>query len=336
MLCLQTAYLKQNYSIYFFKALFNWNKSDTGKLNKYILDSKLFGVKLVAPHINRSQMDFIIYDDAIMFGLSAISGLGDSVSSVIIEREKNENFKSLADLLSRVQLSTTQVIALIKSGAIPTNDKRKTMMRYIKSLYKPLMFRPAKKLPSYQKLLVDWNINKEDYRIGEKKYDFDKEKMLKDYNKKRQIEFDNKQKLRMQKFFHDHNKYFENEQFWEFEALHIFINNNPFQDAYKLMSKQFEDVKNGDMCTIVGIIANVQKKKDKNKKTFAYANIYSSFGLTEAIIWHSTLKEYEDLIKKGSQIAMYCKKDTEDKVVANKIRPYAEWVNIMKKRKYIA
>ena len=56
--------------------------------------------------------------------------------------------------------------------------------------------------------------------------------------------------------------------------------------------------------------AKVQKKKDRHGKQFAYANIYSSFGLTEAIIWHSQLKEYEDLIVKGKQVAMYCKKDS--------------------------
>jgi len=48
--------------------------------------------------------------------------------------------------------------------------------------------------------------------------------------------------------------------------------------------------------------------------------------LVEAIVWHSQLKEYENLIVKGSQIAMLCRKDNEEKVMARKIKPYSEWL----------
>ena len=94
----------------------------------------------------------------------------------------------------------------------------------------------------------------------------------------------------------------------------------------------FEDVQDGDKCTLVGIIAKVQKKKDKNGKQFAYINIYSSFGLVEGIVWHSQLKQYEDLVKKGQQIALLCKKDSEEKVIIEKLKPYSEWLAQMRKK----
>ena len=87
-----------------------------------------------------------------------------------------------------------------------------------------------------------------------------------------------------------------------------------------------------DKCTIVGIIASVQKKKDKNGKQFAYINIYSSFGLVEGIVWHSQLKLYEDLIKKGQKLAILCKKDSEEKVVIDRIKPYSEWLTQIRQR----
>ena len=83
---------------------------------------------------------------------------------------------------------------------------------------------------------------------------------------------------------------------------------------------------------MVGIIAKVQKKKDKNGKQFAYINIYSSFGLVEGIVWHSQLKQYEDLIKKGQQIAILCKKDSEDKVIIEKVKTYNEWLEYARKK----
>ena len=82
----------------------------------------------------------------------------------------------------------------------------------------------------------------------------------------------------------------------------------------------------------MGIIASVQKKKDKNGKQFAYINIYSSFGLVEGIVWHSQLKQYEDLIKKATRLAILCRKDSEDKVVIDKVKPYEEWLEQIRKK----
>jgi DNA polymerase III alpha subunit len=74
------------------------------------------------------------------------------------------------------------------------------------------------------------------------------------------------------------------------------------------------------------------EKKDKNGKQFAYINIYSSFGLVEGIVWHSQLKEYEDIIKKGTQLAILCKKDNEEKVIVEKMKPYDVWLKQTEER----
>ena len=127
------------------------------------------------------------------------------------------------------------------------------------------------------------------------------------------------QKNRYQKYIDENKKYLDDEQFWEFQTLQVFINDNPFDAAYKFLTP-FEDIIDGEKCTLVGIIAKVQRKKDKNGKQFAYINIYSSFGLVEGIVWHSQLKEYEDIVKKGQQVAILCKKDSEEKVVVEKLK----------------
>ena len=144
-------------------------------------------------------------------------------------------------------------------------------------------------------------------------------------------QFDENQKVRFQKYIEDNKKYLEDEQFWEFQTLQVFINDNPFDAAYTFLTP-FEDVPDGEKCTLVGIIAKVQKKKDKNGKQFAYINIYSSFGLVEGIVWHSQLKEYEDLVKKGQQVAILCKKDSEEKVIVEKLKPYSKWLEYVRKK----
>lgn len=333
VLCFQTAYLKINYPVYFFKALFNLNKDKAGMVNKYIVDSKQFGVTVLPPHINKSQVDFSIYDNNVLFGFSAITGIGERIAQEIVaDREKNGKYKNLQDLLSRTTLAKTQIINLMKSGAIPTKDKKSCLLKYLKSLYKPLEYKELSKLPTYNKLIIDYDIDIEKYRIGNGKYDYDKDLLLTLANQKKKEKFDLQQEDRLKQFLSTNNKYLENADFWEFEALQIFIHNNPFEEALPYLTTAFEAVENDNDCVIVGVISRVQKKKDRNKKPFAFVNIYSTLGIIEGVLWNSQLVQYEDLVKKGSQVAIKCRKTDEDKVTIQAMRPYVEWLSERKKR----
>ncbi len=334
VLCFETAWFKAHYPTYFFKALFNQNKDKAGAINKYILDARYFNVDIMPPNINHSGMNFTVDKDKVLFGLSAIGGIGESLSKQIIEeRENNGIYKSFDDLIQRLSLGKASVIALIKSGAIPCKNKREKLISYLKSEYQPLKFSEVQSLPTYKKLEEDWNINLKKYVIPSsgKRTVYDKEAILTEYNRLKKIQFEENQKVRFQKYIDDNKKYLEDEQFWEFQTLQVFINDNPFDAAYTFLTP-FEDVPDGEKCTLVGIIAKVQKKKDKNGKQFAYINIYSSFGLVEGIVWHSQLKEYEDLVKKGQQVAILCKKDSEEKVIVEKLKPYSKWLEYVRKK----
>ena len=334
VLCFETAWFKAHYPTYFFKALFNQNKDKAGAINKYILDARYFNVDIMPPNINHSGMNFTVDKDKVLFGLSAIGGIGESLSKQIIEeRENNDIYKSFNDLIQRLSLGKASVIALIKSGAIPCKNKREKLISYLKSEYQPLKFSEVQSLPTYKKLEEDWNINLKKYVIPSsgKRTVYDKEALLTEYNRLKKIQFEENQKVRFQKYIDNNKKYLEDEQFWEFQTLQVFINDNPFDAAYTFLTP-FEDVPDGEKCTLVGIIAKVQKKKDKNGKQFAYINIYSSFGLVEGIVWHSQLKEYEDLVKKGQQVAILCKKDSEEKVIVEKLKPYSKWLEYVRKK----
>ena len=334
VLCFETAWFKAHYPTYFFKALFNQNKDKAGAINKYILDAKYFKVSVKPPNINHSGMNFTVDNGQVLFGLSAISGIGESLSKQIIEeRENNGIYKSFNDLVTRLSLGKASVIALIKSGAIPCKNKKEKLVSYLKSQYQPLKFSEVQSLPTYKKLEEDWEINLQDYIIptSGKRIVYDKDALLIKYNKLKKEQFNDSQEIRFQKYINENKKYLEDEQFWEFQTLQVFINDNPFDAAYKFLTP-FEDIIDGEKCTLVGIIAKVQKKKDKNGKQFAYINIYSSFGLVEGIVWHSQLKEYEDIVKKGQQVAILCKKDSEEKVVVEKLKPYNKWLEYVRKQ----
>lgn len=334
VLCFETAWFKAHYPTYFFKALFNQNKDKAGAINKYILDAQYFNVDVEPPQINKSVMNFTVNDGKVLFGLSAISGIGETLSKdILAERDENGDYKSFNDLTERVPLTKAQVISLIKAGAIPCKNKRERLIKYLKSQYQPLQFSEVTTLPTYKKLEDEWRIDLSQYilEMKGKRIVYNKDALLKEYNRLREEQFEKNSKIRFQKYIEENKKYLENEEFWEFETLQVFIHNNPFDAAYNFLTP-FEDIPDGEKCTLVGIIAKVQKKKDKNGKQFAYINIYSSFGLVEGIVWHSQLKQYEDLIKKGQQIAILCKKDSEEKVIIEKVKTYNEWLEYARKK----
>lgn len=330
---MQTAYLKAHHKTAFFKAMLNLNKDKAGKVNKIILDARQFDVEILPPNINNSDMNFSIVDGKILFGLSAIAGIGSTLAKTIItERNANGKFKNFNDFLERVQPTKAQVIFLVKSGAIPTKNKKQFLINYFKSQYEEQEYKPVSTLPTKMQLLTNWDIDTTQYMNGKK---IDKERVLSIYNDKRKIKFDEEQKVKYQQYIDECNeKYLKDEAFWEFETLQIFVNDeNPFTQAYEILD-DFSSYDNGDKCVIVGIVSKIQKKKTKTGSQFAFANIYSGDGLIEVTIWPNALQKFQNLIVKGQQVAILGQKEGDDKMIANKIKDYSQWLKDVTRKRH--
>ena len=330
---MQTAYLKTYHKTAFFKAMLNLHKDKAGKINKIILDARQFGVEILPPNINNSEMNFSITNDKILFGLSAITGVGKTLAEEIInERNVNGRFKDLDDFVNRVNPTKKQIINLVKSGAIPTKNKKQFLIKYFKSQYEHKEYKPVSTLPTKIQLLTTWDIDTSQYMIGKK---VDKERVLALYNEKKKVQFEEEQKIKYQKYIDECNeKYLKDEAFWEFETLQIFVSDeNPFTEAYKILN-DFSSYDVGEKCVIVGIISKIQKKKTKKGQQFAFANIYSGDGIIEVVLWPDALQKFQDLVVKGQQVAVLGKKDGDDKMIVDKLKDYSQWLSdVTKKRK---
>ena len=133
MIAYQTAYLKANYPLEFLCSLMNCDIGNFDKISSYINEVKKSDFKIFNPDINESEAHFqVIYDDkknpiGIRYGLSAIKNIGEnSVLEIIEERKKNGKFKSLVDLLKRVNNSALNkkiIEALIFSNSLISLEK---------------------------------------------------------------------------------------------------------------------------------------------------------------------------------------------------------------------
>ena len=70
-----------------------------------------------------------------------------------------------------------------------------------------------------------------------------------------------------------------------------------------------------------------QKKKTKTGMQFAFVNLYSGDGIIELTVWPRVLSDYQDLIVKGSQVAVLGKKEDESHVIASDFKPYKQWLH---------
>lgn len=326
VICLQTAYLKAHHPLAFFKAMLNLNKAKVGKVNKIMVDARGFDIQILPPSINRSGMDFTVSNGKILFGLSAIGGIGNTLADAIIaERDKNGKFKGLEDFTSRVRTTKAQIIALVKSGAIPIKNKRVFLEKYIASGLEQSEFKPVSTLPTKAVLLSKWDIDTEHYKVGKK---VDKETVLRIYNEKRRVVYETEKLKKKDAYMAEQTtKYLQDEELWEFQTLQTFISDpNPFEKAFSYI-KDFSEIEESDSCVLVGIIAKIQKKKTKTGMQFAFVNLYSGDGIIELTVWPRVLSDYQDLIVKGSQVAVLGKKEDESHIIANNFKPYKQWLH---------
>lgn len=326
VILLQTAYLKAHHPVAFFKAVLNLNKDKVGKVNKIMVDARQFGVQILPPNINHSGKNFTVVNGKILFGLSAIGGIGKTLADDIMrDRKENGLYKNFANFVARVHPTKAQIVALVKSGAIPCKDKRQFLIRYFMGESKTAEFKPVSTLPTRKRLLDEFNIDTAQYMNGKK---VDKSAVLQVYNQVRRVRFESEKLEKQNKALAEYSeKYLQDEPFWEFQTLQTFISDkNPFEYAFKYI-RDFSEIEEGGNCVLVGVISNVQKKKTKNGQQFAFVNLYSGSGIIELTIWPTTLSKNQELIVKGMQVAVIGRKEDESHLVVNKVKSYKQWLH---------
>jgi DNA polymerase-3 subunit alpha len=121
----QTAYLKAHYTPEFMAALLSSEIEDGNKRDimvDHIADARKMGVEVLPPSINSSDSEFTVRDGRIIFGLTAIKGVGRaSAEEVARVRAAGGRFKDIFDFCERIDakiVTTATIERLIKAGAL--------------------------------------------------------------------------------------------------------------------------------------------------------------------------------------------------------------------------
>jgi len=121
-----TAYLKANFPAEYMAALLTSVGDSKDKLGMYLSECRRMGIKVLAPDVNESRVDFNAVPTAegigdVRFGLGAVRNVGANVVEMISRsREEKGRFTSFHDFLRKVPIQVANkrtVESLIKAGA---------------------------------------------------------------------------------------------------------------------------------------------------------------------------------------------------------------------------
>jgi DNA polymerase-3 subunit alpha len=121
-----TAYLKANYPAEYMAALLTSVGDSKDKLGLYLNECRRMGIKVLAPDVNESFVDFTAVPNEngvgdIRFGLGAVRNVGyNVVEGIRSSREEKGRFESFHDFLTKVPIPVANkrtVESLIKAGA---------------------------------------------------------------------------------------------------------------------------------------------------------------------------------------------------------------------------
>ncbi|HEV3237578.1 MAG TPA: DNA polymerase III subunit alpha, partial [Gemmataceae bacterium] len=131
----QTAYLKAHYPAEFMAALLSSEIEDGNKRDmmvQHIEDARRLGTDVLPPDVNASESEFAVVDSRILFGLTAIKGVGRGASENIVQaRQESGLFRDLFDFCERVDsraVSKGAMEKLIKAGALDKFGRRAQLM----------------------------------------------------------------------------------------------------------------------------------------------------------------------------------------------------------------
>ncbi|MCD4796902.1 MAG: DNA polymerase III subunit alpha [Candidatus Cloacimonetes bacterium] len=117
----QTAFLKAHYPVEFMAALLSLEDNPT-KIPYFINECKSMGIEVIQPNINKSESEFMVRGNKILFGLKAIKNVGSvAIKSVVADREENGNYKNIFEFCSRSDIMVVNkavLESLVAAGAM--------------------------------------------------------------------------------------------------------------------------------------------------------------------------------------------------------------------------
>ncbi|MFC2051213.1 DNA polymerase III subunit alpha [Chloroflexota bacterium] len=299
LIAYQTAYLKANYPEEYITAFLTAHSGQAEKVAGAVAECRRLGIIVLSPDINRSQGNFSIEQGsdnapAIRFGLTTIKNVGlGAVKSIIAERNKGGDFKSIEDLCQRCDLrgiNKRVMESLIKAGALDSLGNRGSLLNNINSIIS-LAQRQQRLRETGQSTMFDlWG---EAMPVPMPGLDLE------------QVDISINEKSA-----------------WEKELLGVSLSKQPFSSGQTetgtTMCGQVDVEMAGQVVAVIGEVATVNALFTRDHRTFVSAALEDISGRVEVMVWPKVYESTRELWQEGNILVVEGKvRLREDRVQLN-------------------
>lgn len=303
MISFQTAYLKTYYKHEFMAALLSSEKNNVDKINQYIQECRNIGIDVLPPHINISMEDFSVDvidgEKKIIFGFSAIKGIGANPIQMILKARGDKKFETLEEFLSKSDskiINKKVIESLAKSGTLKgLGYSIKTIVNNL-DLLSDVIRNNSKNLEmitSMDSLFKDCDETSSDVVLN-----INNEA---EYSKNELLDF-------------------------EYEMLGIFMSGNPldsFNDDINsingiVLSYDIGRLKDGSRALIVGFIKDIKTKLSKKGNRFAEILVVDKGGNIVLQVFEKHLDQIENA-PQNTPICLKCRANLRDSSISLQI-----------------
>ena len=277
MVTFQTAFLKAYYPQEFMAALLTSEQDNTDKIVKYIDEVKRLGIKLLPPDVTKSMVEFTAIKDeegeeAILFGLGAVKGVGKTAIESIIKARDEKNFENLSDFISRVdtqKVNKKVLEALIKSGSFDCfGYHRRALLDQIEKITEAAGECARAKKMAENSLFGN---SKEMVTI--------------------KVEIENLSEFEMKRILE-----------LEKETIGFYISGHPL-DSFReeinknnyTLSSEIENVEDGSIALLIGKVEDITTKISKKGNKFGILNVMDLHGNIELTVFEKMLNSLEEM-----------------------------------------
>lgn len=136
------AYLKANFPSYFLSVLLNSQIGSVTGTNKYIMECRKLGIKVLPPRLNLSTDNYGFENGNLRFPYKGIKGIGDVTAKTITNVQNNQPFTNFVDFVSRASdIGSNVVEALIFANVFESfGYNKRTLINNISSVQNYISF----------------------------------------------------------------------------------------------------------------------------------------------------------------------------------------------------
>ena len=292
-----TAYCKCYYPLEYLTATLNY--TDIKKAQPIFEDLSRYKIKVLAPDINLSQLDFVIHDEKVLFGLTHIPNVGVDAEK-LIQIRKISKFVSFRDFFLRVRPGKSLFNNLLNAGAFQKFGSRQTIAE-AKDYYTEQLKVLEKQKNEIEKAEKDF-LNKKTEAL--KKRAMEKIKNLKEIHQIAEDEFEH---YTPPFYESDHLKDLAD----EYELLGVFVSGHPMDHietncaVSKVLVRNYQK---GYRVKITGVILNknafITRKKQQEMCFFDFEDQEKRINV---VCFSQNYEKYKDQIHDFHVMTIVCR-----------------------------